>query len=102
MNNNGDFIRGTTNDVLKFRVTASGDVTAHDAYMNNLTTYNTHVNGVLNVDGGLNVRNVSEAIARLRPCAVDISSGVEITKGVKDPALIRAFIEAVRATDTPN
>jgi phosphoribosylanthranilate isomerase len=33
---------------------------------------------------------------------VDISSGVEITKGVKDPALIRAFIDAVRATDTPS
>ena len=54
------------------------------------------------LSGGLNARNVGEAIARLRPCAVDISSGVEITKGVKDPALIRTFIEAVRATDTPN
>ena len=54
------------------------------------------------LSGGLNAHNVGEAIARLRPCAVDISSGVEIAKGVKDPTLIREFIEAVRATDTPN
>ncbi|MCX7245688.1 MAG: phosphoribosylanthranilate isomerase [Burkholderiales bacterium] len=54
------------------------------------------------LSGGLNTRNVGEAIARLRPCAVDISSGVEIAKGVKDPALIHEFIQAVRATDTAN
>ncbi len=54
------------------------------------------------LSGGLNTRNVGEAITRLRPCAVDISSGVEIAKGVKDPALIREFIQAVRATDSAN
>jgi len=51
------------------------------------------------LSGGLNAHNVGEAIARLHPCAVDISSGVEISKGVKDPALITQFIQAVRAAD---
>lgn len=51
------------------------------------------------LSGGLNVHNVGEAIARLHPCAVDVSSGVEISKGVKDHALMREFIQAVRAAD---
>ena len=51
------------------------------------------------LSGGLNSHNVGEAIARLHPCAVDISSGVEIRKGVKDPALIRQFVDAVRSAD---
>lgn len=52
------------------------------------------------LSGGLNSHNVGEAIARLHPCAVDISSGVEISKGVKDPGLIKQFVEAVRAADS--
>jgi phosphoribosylanthranilate isomerase len=52
------------------------------------------------LSGGLNTHNVGEAIARLHPCAVDVSSGVEISKGVKDPALMTEFIKAVRAADT--
>ena len=49
--------------------------------------------------GGLNAHNVGEAIARLHPCAVDVSSGVEISKGVKDHALMKEFVQAVRAAD---
>ena len=51
------------------------------------------------LSGGLNTHNVGEAIARLHPCAVDVSSGVEISRGVKDPALMADFVKAVRAAD---
>jgi len=49
--------------------------------------------------GGLNAANVGAAIALLRPAAVDVSSGVEAAKGIKEPARIRAFIAAVRAAE---
>ncbi len=52
------------------------------------------------LSGGLNTHNVGEAIARLHPCAVDVSSGVECSRGVKDPVLMTDFIKAVRAADT--
>ena len=51
------------------------------------------------LSGGLNTHNVGEAIARLHPCAVDVSSGVESSRGVKDPALMAEFVKAVRAAD---
>jgi len=46
--------------------------------------------------GGLTPGNVGEAVRAVRPYAVDVSSGVERERGVKDPALIAAFCEAVR------
>jgi len=49
--------------------------------------------------GGLTAQNVADAIRIVRPYAVDVSSGVERERGVKDPALIEAFCEAVRAAD---
>jgi phosphoribosylanthranilate isomerase len=51
------------------------------------------------LSGGLNARNVGEGIARVRPWAVDVSSGVESSKGVKDAGLIRQFCDAVRSAD---
>jgi len=49
------------------------------------------------LSGGLDAGNVGEAIARVRPAAVDVSSGVEAAKGIKDADKIRAFVAAVRA-----
>ena len=49
--------------------------------------------------GGLDADNVGEAILRLRPFAVDVSSGVEVEKGIKDPAKMKAFVEAVHKAD---
>ena len=48
------------------------------------------------LSGGLDTGNVGEAIARVRPAAVDVSSGIESAKGVKDAEKIRAFVTAVR------
>jgi phosphoribosylanthranilate isomerase len=49
--------------------------------------------------GGLNRENIREAIERVRPQAVDINSGVEISPGKKDPNKIREIIKIVRETD---
>jgi phosphoribosylanthranilate isomerase len=47
--------------------------------------------------GGLNAENVAEAIQVVRPFGVDVSSGVELDHGVKDPGKIYEFVRAVRA-----
>ena len=51
------------------------------------------------LSGGLRPANVAAGIKSLRPFAVDVSSGVESAKGIKDAALIRQFVAAVCAAD---
>lgn len=51
------------------------------------------------LSGGLHAENVIEGILRVRPWAVDVSSGVELAKGVKDAVAMRRFCEQVREAD---
>lgn len=50
--------------------------------------------------GGLNSNNVADAINKIRPYAVDVSSGVEISPGIKNPEKMAAFIAEVRRADS--
>lgn len=49
--------------------------------------------------GGLNPTNVAEAITQVRPWGVDVSSGVEESRGIKDPDLINLFFSEVKRGD---
>ena len=51
------------------------------------------------LSGGLHAENVIDGILRVRPWAVDVSSGVELAKGVKDAVAMRRFCEQVREAD---
>ena len=51
------------------------------------------------LSGGLTPKNITAAIQAVRPWAVDVSSGVELQKGVKDAAKIAAFVHGVRNAD---
>ena len=51
--------------------------------------------------GGLHPGNVRQAIRAVRPYAVDVSSGVESSKGIKDPMLIQAFLRGVYDCESP-
>lgn len=55
--------------------------------------------GYLVLSGGLTAGNVGDAVRRVRPVAVDVSSGVEMGKGIKDHSKIAAFVAAVRKAD---
>ncbi|MEN9330071.1 MAG: hypothetical protein RLZZ484_1259 [Pseudomonadota bacterium] len=69
----------------------------------NLSQLPPNVNAHLVLSGGLTPANVADGIRSLRgrgrTLAVDVSSGVESAKGIKDAALIRDFVRAVRSTE---
>ena len=62
-----------------------------------------NVDAHLVLSGGLTAANVADGIRQVRPrcktLAVDVSSGVEMSKGIKDPEKINQFVAAVRAAD---
>jgi phosphoribosylanthranilate isomerase len=58
-----------------------------------------NVSSRLVLSGGLSAANVADGIARVRPWAVDVSSGVEVSKGIKSADLIHEFCNTVRRAD---
>ncbi len=52
--------------------------------------------------GGLHRENIVQAIGQVGPMAVDVSTGVELSPGVKSPSAVREFVAAVRAADEMN
>jgi phosphoribosylanthranilate isomerase len=111
--------RRTGAKVMKaFRVSSAADVQAAEAYRTDLHLFDAHRKGVpggtgesfdwellagrrsqvpMVLAGGLTPENVSGAIDIAHPYAVDVVSGVEAEPGVKDPAKVEAFFEAVNA-----
>lgn len=56
----------------------------------------TNLNKPIILAGGLTPENVAEAIRMVQPYAVDVSSGIEASKGIKDPAKMNKFVKEVR------
>lgn len=116
----GEVARRTGAKVIKaVRVRSRATLQAAAAYHTDFLLLDAHVEGMFGgtgqtvdwqllrdarlrapviLSGGLKPDNVAAAIAATRPFAVDVASGTELAPGVKDPAKLQAFHEAVRGT----
>src|SRR3954469_3479241 len=104
------------------RIRAGSDVQAMEAFHTDFHLLDTHRSGhfggtgetfdwelvrlrrstvPLILSGGLTPENVAAAIAATQPFAVDVASGTEASPGVKDPAKLLAFAEAVEGAEVP-
>ncbi|MSR43897.1 MAG: phosphoribosylanthranilate isomerase [Phycisphaerales bacterium] len=84
-------------DALLVDGTSPGSGRAHDdAWLEILASIRTRMTKPLILAGGLTPQSVARAIQVVRPSGVDVSSGVELARGVKDAGLIREFIAAAR------
>ena len=72
-----------------------GGATGRQANWDRISKISSDGLGVI-LSGGLRSHNVATALQLVRPRGVDVSSGVELTRGVKDPQLISEFVGAVR------
>jgi phosphoribosylanthranilate isomerase len=116
----GEVARRTGAKVMKAAQVRSGaDVRALEAFHTDFHLLDAHLPGMrggtgetfdwelvrtrrskvpLVLSGGLSPDNVAEAILATRPFAVDTASGTEASPGIKDPAKVAAFVEAVQST----
>jgi phosphoribosylanthranilate isomerase len=116
----GEVARRTGAKVMKAAQVRSGaDVRALEAFHTDFHLLDAHLPGMrggtgetfdwelvrtrrskvpLVLSGGLTPDNVAEAILATRPFAVDTASGTEASPGIKDPAKVAAFVEAVEST----
>ncbi|TVS08458.1 MAG: N-(5'-phosphoribosyl)anthranilate isomerase, partial [Phycisphaerales bacterium] len=86
-------------DTILVDGSAGGEGVAFDWSLLNAAIERTGVRKPIVLAGGLTPENVGGAIRAVRPWAVDVSSGVERERGVKDTGLIEAFCRAVREAD---
>ena len=84
--------------LIDARVPGQYGGTGHTVDWSALAEYRTWLGTLpLILAGGLQADNVAEAIALVRPTAVDTASGVESKPGVKDPAKMRSFVQAANS-----